>query len=115
MKVRIAPEDPEAESLIPPARPDSSGIGVNYADQYIRALNVELESGLKVTCKRQGLKILLEIGDAKGEALMRRLEHGPDVRNILRQALEEAAAATGSVFAVEDGVITLEIPEREAT
>ena len=108
MKLRITEENAEAENLIPPAAQDGSGIGVNHADAYIKAINVELEDGRKVTCKRKGLKILLTVGDRKGEALMRRIEHGPDVKNILRQALEAAAAEAGTTFSVEDGVIFLE-------
>lgn len=109
MKVRLADENTEAENLIPPAALDGSGIGVNYTDAYIKPMNVELEDGRKVTCKRRGLKIQLQIGEAKGEALMRRLENGPDVKNILRLALEEAAGAASSKFSVEDGGIYLDV------
>ncbi len=109
MKTRIADENKDAEKLIPPAQPDGSGIGVNYAEAYIKAMNVELVGGRKISCKRRGLKITLAIGDAKGEGLMRRLDHGPDVKNILRKALEAAAKEAGSRFSVEDGVIYLEI------
>lgn len=109
MKVRIAEENREAGGLIPPAAPDGSGIGVNYADAYIKAMNVELEDGRKVSCKRRGLKIQLQIGEASGEALLRRLEHGPDVETILRHALEEAAENASSRFSVEDGGIYLEV------
>jgi hypothetical protein len=108
MKFRIGPENPDAEGLIPPARPDGSGIGVNYADAYLRSLSAEIEGGRKVSAKRKGLKVILSIGEAKGEAVMRRLERGPDPRAILRHALEEAAAAAGARFSVEDGVIFLE-------
>ena len=92
MKIHIASENKEAEKLIPPSEPDGSGIGVNYTDAYIKPLNVELEDGRKVTCKRKGLKITLAIGEATGEAIMRRIEHGPDVKHILRRALEAAAS-----------------------
>ncbi len=108
MKLRITEENTEAENLIPPAALDGSRIGVNHADAYIKGMNVDLEDGRKVTCKRKGLKVLLTVGDRKGEALMRRIEHGPDVKNILRQALEAAAAEAGTTFSVEDGVIFLE-------
>jgi hypothetical protein len=109
MKVRIAQENRDAEALIPPAEPDGSKIGVNYADAYLKALNVELLGGPRVTAKRKGLKVLLQIGERKGEGLMRRLEHGPDVKAILRRALEEASAAAGARFSVEDGDIYLEL------
>ena len=109
MKIRIADENREAETLIPPAERDGSGIGVNYTDLYIKAMNVELEDGRKVTCKRRGLKIHLQIGETQGEALMRRLENGPDVKNILRLALEQAAEDASSRFSVEDGGLYLEV------
>lgn len=108
MKLRVCEENRKAEELIPPAQPDGSKIGVNYADAYIKGLNVTLEDGTRVSCKRRGLKVTLAIGDRKGEALMRRLEHGPDVRNILRAALEEAAQAAGVRFLVEESKIYLE-------
>ena len=108
-RTRIAEERREAEDLISPARPDGSGIGVNYADAYVEAMNVELGDGTKIGCKRKGLKILLSIGDRQGEALLRRIENGPDVKKILRRALEEAAAQASSTFTVEDGVIYLEV------
>jgi hypothetical protein len=109
MRVRIAEENREAEALIPPAQPDGSKIGVNYADAYLKALNVALEDGRKVSAKRKGLKVLLQIGEQKGEALMRRLEHGPDPRAILRRAVEAAAEQAGARCIVEDGVIYFEL------
>ena len=109
MKVRIAEENLEAEKLIPPAAPDGSGIGVNYVDAYIKSFNTETESGCKVACKRKGLKVILTVNDQTGEAIIRRIEHGPDIKNMLRQALETAASEAGAKFSVEDGAICLEI------
>lgn len=108
--VQVAPENREAEQWIPPARPDGSRIGVNYADAYLQALNTTLQDGTRISCRRRGLKITLVIGDRQGEGLMRRLEQGPDVREILRGALEEAAQAAGVRFRVENQTIYLEIP-----
>ncbi|MEM7231571.1 MAG: hypothetical protein AAF517_05335 [Planctomycetota bacterium] len=108
MKHRIADVNTEAEDLLPPKAPDGSGIGVNYTDAFLKSLSVELEDGRKVSCKRKGLKLLFAIGDAKGEALMRRLEHGPDAPTILHKALEAAASAAGVAYVVEDGVIYLQ-------
>jgi len=68
---------------------------------------VQLADGRTVKAKRRGLKITLIVGDAKGAGLMRRLEHGPDVRSILRQALLEAAADAGVQLEFEAGVIYL--------
>ena len=109
MKLHIAPENTDAEALIPPAEPDGSGIGVNYTDAYIKPLNVEIADGRKITCKRHGLKITLTIGNVTGEALMRRLDDGPDAKKILRKALEAAAQQAGAAFSVEDGVVYLEV------
>ena len=105
MKLKIAAENSEAEKLIPPEQPDGSRIGVNYADAYLKALNSELEGGLKISCRRRGLKITLSVGDQQGAGLMRRLEHGPDPRRILRAALQEAAGAAGIELTFEDGAI----------
>ncbi len=109
-KIRVVDENTDADKLIPPAELDGSGIGVNYTDAYIKAMNVDLDGGLKITCKRKGLKILLTIGERQGEALMRRLEHGPDVKRILREALKAATLQAESTFVVEDGVIYFEAP-----
>ena len=109
MKVRIADENVEAEQLLPPAAPDGSGIGVNYVDAYIKPMNVETENGHKIACKRKGLKIILSINDKTGESIMRRIEHGPDAKNILGQALLTAAQEAGAKFSVEDQVIYLDV------
>ena len=109
MKIRIADENPAAAELIPPNQPDASGIGVNYTEAYLKVIDMELAPGKKVTCKRKGLMITLTIGDKTGEALMRYIEDGPDVKNILRRAIENAAENAGAKFLVEDGTIYLEI------
>ena len=108
MKIPIANENKDAEQLIPPAALDGSGIGVNYVDAYIKPLNFETEDGLKIACKRKGLKITLTLGEQTGEALLRRIEYGPDVRTILRKTLEAAALEAGWLFLVEDGVMCFE-------
>ncbi len=107
--MRIAEENPEAVNLIAPNQPDSSGIGVNYTEAYLKVIDVELEPGKKVTCKRKGLMITLTIGEKSGEALMRYIEDGPDVKNILRRAIESAAENAGAKFIVEDSTIYLDI------
>ena len=110
MKVRVADENKDAEQFIPPAQPDGSRIGINYADAYLKVLKTTLEHGRKVVCKRRGLKITLTIGDKKGEGLMRRLDHGPDVKVILQNALQDAAKNAGAEFSVEDGALYLDTP-----
>ena len=109
MKIELGTENTEAEALIPPAKPDGSRIGVNYADAYIKSISHTLGDGREVSCKRRGLKLTFSIGDTKGEAVMRRIEHGPDAKNILRKALEDAARNADAAFTVEDGVMFLEI------
>jgi len=109
MKLFITAENVEAEKLIPPAAPDGSGIGVNYIDAYLKPMNVETEDGRKITCKRKGLKILFSIDDKQGAAIMRRVDHGPDVKNILRQAILTATEETGAHFSVESGGVFLEV------
>lgn len=106
MRLKIPVDEAQAAQLLPPGKPDGSGVGLNYADAYLKALKLTLEDGRKVACKRRGLKLTLMIGERSGEALLRRLEHGPDATLILRQALREAARnAGGAIDFEEDGVL----------
>ncbi len=107
MRIELGPENKDADKLLPDVKDDGSGIGINYADAYIKPFKKILDDGRKVSCKRRGLELTLKIGDKSGKALMRRLANGPDVKTILREALNEAAADAGVVFAVEDGVLVL--------
>lgn len=107
MKVRLNELNQECEALIPPAKPDNSGIGVNYAEAYLKGMATQLPDGRKVVVKRKGLKITVTIGSVSGAALMRKREHGPDVKAILRHAIEEAAEKAGTRFLIEDGVAYL--------
>ena len=107
MKIKIADLPDRA---LPENDEDASGVGVNYADAVLKAMKTTLDDGRKVLAKRRGLKITLKIGDAKGEGLMRRLEHGPDAREILRKALAEAGEAAGVAVEIENGKIYLSPP-----
>ena len=109
MKVDLGQVPQSAERNLPDAEPDASGVGINYAEAYLKVFKRTLEDGRKISCKRRGLELTLKIGERTGTALLRRLEHGPDVRDILHRALSEAAAAAGATFSVEDGVVYLEI------
>ena len=80
-RYKIGPVNHAAEQLIPPAAADGSQIGVNYVDAYLTALDATLPDGRVVSCERYGLQITLRVGEGEGEALLRRLEHGPDVRH----------------------------------
>ena len=109
MKTRIADENSTAAELLPPHQLDGSRIGVNHADAYIKSLNVKLEGGPTIACKRKGLKIMLAVGDQQGEAIMDRLAHGPDPQKILHEALLAAARNAGSTFSVDDGGLYLDL------
>ena len=105
MKVKVCEVNPAAESKLPQHTGDKSGIGVHYVDAYIKPMNVKLEDGTPVKCKRRGLKIVLSAGAKKGEGLMRRLDVGADPILMLNAAMQEAATAAGIELTVEDGAI----------
>ena len=109
MRIEIGTVNADAAALIPPAKPDGSQIGINYADEYLKAINATLEDGRSVAAKRRGLKVVLSVGDEVGEGLMRRLDHGPDAQVILRHALEDAARDVGSTFDVDGETMYLEL------
>ena len=109
MRVTLGPENKDAEKLLPPARDDGSGIGINYADAYIKLIKTTLEDGRKITAKRHGLKLTITIGDRAGEGLLRRLQCGPDEKTIVHRAIEEAARNAGAQFSVENGIMLLEL------
>jgi hypothetical protein len=62
----------------------------------------------KLAFKRRGLKLTLTLGDRTGEGLLRRLQHGPHVKVIVREALREAARNAGAEIRFEDGSAYLE-------
>jgi hypothetical protein len=105
VKVKICDVNTAAESKLPAHSGDKSGIGVHYVDAYIKPMNVKLEDGTPIRCKRRGLKITLSAGTKKGEGLMRRLDLSPDPTIMLPAALQEAAKAAGFELTVEDGAI----------
>jgi hypothetical protein len=105
VKVKICDVNPAAESKLPEHTGDKSGIGVHYVDAFIKPMNVKLEDGTPVKCKRRGLKIVLSAGAKKGEGLMRRLDVSTDPIVMLNAALQEAAKAAGIELTVEDGSI----------
>ncbi len=109
MKTKLCEVNADAVNKLPKHTDDKSGIGVHYVDAYIKPMNVKLEDGTPVKCKRRGLKITLSAGAKKGEGLMRRLAVGPDPVVMLDAALQEAAKAAGLELAVEDGAIFLTV------
>ena len=102
MRVQLPFDEAQAGAFLPERKSDGSGVGINYADALLRPIKLTLEDGRKLAFKRRGLKITLTIGDKSGEGLLRRLEHGPDVRDILRAALEEAALNAGVALTFGD-------------
>ena len=107
-RYKINEENKESEALLPPHQPDRSGVGVNYADEYLKKINTNLEDGTRIVCKRRGLRVSVMVGDQRGQAILNRLEHGPDPKIILNQALTAAIQAAGATFFVEEGVMYLE-------
>ena len=105
MRVKLCDVNSAAEDKLPQHTGDKSGIGVHYVDAYIKPMNVKLEDGTAVKCKRRGLKIVLSAGGKKGEGLMRRIDVSADPVVMLNAALQEAAAAAGVEITVEDGAI----------
>lgn len=109
MRVRLCEVNAAAAEKLPPNSDDKSGIGVHYIDAYIKPMNVKLEDGTPVRCKRRGLKITLSAGTKKGEGLMRRLDVSRDPVVMLDAALQEAAKAAGMELTVEGGAIFVTI------
>ncbi len=109
MKSKLCDLNPAAKDKLSPQTEDKSGIGVHYIDAYIKPMNVKLEDGTAVRCKRRGLKITLSAGTKKGEGLMRRLDVSPDPVVMLDAALREAATAAGVGLTVEDGAMFIEL------
>jgi hypothetical protein len=105
VKVKLCDVNPAAESKLPALTEDKSGIGVHYVDAYIKPMNVKMEDGTAVKCKRRGLKIVLSAGAKKGEGLMRRIDVSADPQVMLPAALQEAAKAAGIELTVEVGAI----------
>ena len=105
---KVIEENLAAAEWLPENKPDGSGIGVNYVDAFLKPLNCELEDEVRLACKRRGLKITVSVGDRKGEAILRRIENGPDVRAILHAALTEAFAQADAKCEPGDGNIRVE-------
>jgi len=111
MKVKLCDVNHAAAEKLPQHTGDKSGVGVHYVDAYIKPLNVKLEDGTRVKCKRRGLKIMLTVGDKSGEGLMRRLDVSRDPIVMLDAALQEAAKAAGVELTIDDSAVYLVRPE----
>jgi hypothetical protein len=109
VKQRLCDISVAANGKLPQHTDDRSGIGVHYVDAYLKPMNVKLEDGTAVKCKRRGLKIVLTVGTTKGEGLMRRLDVSRDPVVMLDAALQEAAKGAGVELTVQDGTIYLKM------
>ena len=107
MKTKLCDLNPAALDKLPEKTDDKSGIGVHYVDAYLKPMNAKLPDGTAVKCKRRGLKIMLSVGDKKGEGLMRRFEVSRDPVVMLDAALQEAAKTAGVQLTIEDGAVYL--------
>ena len=107
--IKICDVNSAAKEKLPPAFADKSGIGVHYTDAFIKPMNVKLEDGTRISCKRKGLKIILAVGTKKGEALMRRLEVSKDPVIMLETALQEAAKSAELELKITDSEIFVSI------
>ena len=105
--IKLCNLNPAAKDKLPPAFQDKSGIGVHYVDAFIAPMNVALPDGVRVSCKRKGLRVTLRIGLKKGDGLMRRLAVSSDPIMMLRACLEEAAKAAGVQLQVTDSEILI--------
>ena len=114
MRIKLCDVNAAAREKLPEHTGDKSGIGVHYVDAYIKPMNVKLEDGTPVKCKRRGLKIVLSAGGKKGEGLLRRLDVSPDPVVMLDAALQEAAKAAGIELTVENGAVFLSWTDRSA-
>src|SRR5882762_11917887 len=104
MITKLCDVNAAASEKLPPHSDDKSGIGVHYVDAYIKPMNVKLEDGAAVKCKRRGLKIVFSAGSKKGEGLMRRVDVSKDPVVMLDAALQEAANGAGVELSVENEV-----------
>jgi hypothetical protein len=109
MTITIAFDEAKAEATLQGAMPDGSGVGINYVDVIAKASKLTLSDGRKLLLKRKGLKLSLAIGDKLGEALLRRLDHGPDVHDVVHKAIEAAALAAGARARFEPGAVHLDV------
>jgi len=109
MKTKLCDINPAALEKLPHLTDDKSGVGVHFVDAYLKPMNVKLEDGTAVRCKRRGLKITLSAGTKKGEGLLRRIDVSRDPIVMLDAALQEAAKAAGIGLSVEESAIWLEM------
>jgi hypothetical protein len=100
--IKICDINQAAKEKLPPIFNDKSGIGVHYTDAFIKPMNKTLEDGTRISCKRKGLKLMLVVGQKKGDGLMRRLDVINNPVIMLESALKEAAKNAGVELKISD-------------
>lgn len=105
--IKICDIDPTAVEKLPPTFKEKSGIGTHYVDAMIKPMKTKLEDGTRIAAKRKGLKLMIRVGKAKGEGLMRRLEVSPDPVVMFEAALAEASLDAGVQIKIQDGAMYL--------
>jgi hypothetical protein len=108
VRVKLPLDEAQAVPFLPENKADGSGVGINYADALLKGVKLTLEDGRKLAFKRRGLKLTMTLGDKTGEGLLRRLQHGPEAKEIVREALREAARNVGAEIHFEGGSAYLE-------
>jgi hypothetical protein len=103
VRVKLPLDEAQAAPFLPENKSDGSGVGINYADALLKPVKLTLEDGRKLAFKRRGLKLTMTLGDQTGEGLLRRLQHGPEVKDMVREALREAARNAGAEIHFEGG------------
>ena len=93
--IKLCNVNAAAKDKLPPAFPDKSGVGVHYVDAFVAPMNAALPDGVRVSCKRKGLRVTLRVGVKKGDGLLRKLAVSRDPVVMLAAALQEAATAAG--------------------
>lgn len=98
----------DAAGLLPPHKPDGSGIGINYVDAFLKPMNVTVDGGPKVSAKRRsGLEVSLKIDEKEGAALLRIEDADGDAQQCLANALAAAAEQCGYVYSVDGDSVVL--------
>lgn len=105
--IKLCNRNLAAPEKLPPKFQDKSGIGVHYVDAFVAPMNAALPDGVRVSCKRKGLKVTLRVGLKKGEGLMRKLSVSRDPVVMLDACLQEAAKAAGVELQITDTEILI--------
>ena len=105
--IKLCNRNLAAPEKLPPKFQDKSGIGVHYVDAFVAPMNAALPDGVRVSCKRKGLKVTLRVGLEKGEGLMRKLSVSRDPVVMLDACLQEAAKAAGVELQITDTEILI--------